>query len=767
MTARRCLTLLLSALLLAPASAQADFTETPTYDFKGEPSCLAPTGPPGEVAIGTTTGARLLQATRAGFVPAGEVKAGEGFTCGSIVARPSGAGVIAGTKYYGDSVVAVVRDPGGTWSEPLSVATREGWTPQTVVGAVSDRGDVVVAWLEERSRPENQIRVRLATRAPGQPFGPAKVVHTSTGMGYAQGIDAEVSATGEAVVTWTALDASAKGPPRVMTNVAIVAPDGTVGAIKQVELARSATPSLSVASDGRALIAYVDDSYVTFVERPPGGTFGAPVKLARVTDPAGGVAIARLHDSGAAAIAWSGNYLMQVRMATRPGLGGFRPPVTVAKGDPLPKDFDPFWFSPAFADLSGGIIVRQLAVLRRGPDAHRGRPRAARRDRTRRGELRRAPGHGPAHRRRRHQRRRGRRVRRPAAHAAVRARRRHARAELDHRRRREPLHAAPRDRGRDPARRPGLLRAYASALPCAECSTTTTRCACRSPAAARVPCARRSSARSTPTASTTRFSAGSGELRIYRASSRSRPRAAAPSACACSYGAPDSVDLRTRDAHRARAALLEAGAAHHRPEGGAARRVRSASASASPTRRATHRSSSPAARSATTAATRCVLDDGDGERRASPTASRCGRRTGCATSPCARSAKPACRHGRRSRFDDARGPVSPWRCSPRRPRRPRAAFGQVEPLALRGDDACVRTHRCARRAGGAGHRRRALRAGDARGAPARAGPSRWARGSSAPRPSRAPSGAGVIAGDAERRRRRAACALPAVPGARR
>ena len=36
MTARRCLTLLLSALLLAPASAQADFAETPIYDFKGE-----------------------------------------------------------------------------------------------------------------------------------------------------------------------------------------------------------------------------------------------------------------------------------------------------------------------------------------------------------------------------------------------------------------------------------------------------------------------------------------------------------------------------------------------------------------------------------------------------------------------------------------------------------------------------------------------------------------------------------------------------------
>src|SRR5262245_33202629 len=109
--ARSCLTLLISALLVAPASAQADFTETPTYDFLGETSCVAPTGLPGEVAIGSTSGARFLQAAKTGFTLAGEVKAGEGFECGAIVGRPSGAAVIAGTQYNGDSVVAVVRDP--------------------------------------------------------------------------------------------------------------------------------------------------------------------------------------------------------------------------------------------------------------------------------------------------------------------------------------------------------------------------------------------------------------------------------------------------------------------------------------------------------------------------------------------------------------------------------------------------------------------------------------------------------------------------------
>ena len=349
--ARRCLPLFLSALLLAPASAHADFAETPTYGFTGEPSCVAPTGAPGEVAIGSSSGASFLQATRTGYAPAGEVKAGEGFTCGTVVSRPSGAGVIAGTQYYGDSVVAVVRDPGGTWSAPISVAQREGWTPQSVVGAVSERGDVVVAWLEERSRPESALRVRIAQRAPGGDFGPAQVVQASTTLAYPRAIDAAISATGEAVVSWTAVDVAGKGEPRLTANVATIAPGGAVGAPASVPI--DSTTSLSVAGDGRTLLAYVHDGSVHYIERAPGAAFGAPVRLARITDPTSGTAIARLHDSGAAAIAWSGNLLSEVRIATRPGLGGFRPAVTVAKGRELPKDYDPFFSSPEFFAFAG------------------------------------------------------------------------------------------------------------------------------------------------------------------------------------------------------------------------------------------------------------------------------------------------------------------------------------------------------------------------------------------------------------------------------
>ena len=170
MTARRCLTLLVSALLVAPASAHADFSETPTYDFTGEPSCLAPTGAPGEVAIGATPrrAPAAGHARRVG-AQAGEVKAGEGFSRGA----DRRAAVGRGRDRPGHAVLRRQRRRGGARPgrgvERAAVDRRargldaaEPWS-----AAVSDRrGDVVVAWLGgTAARPESQIRVRLARRA--------------------------------------------------------------------------------------------------------------------------------------------------------------------------------------------------------------------------------------------------------------------------------------------------------------------------------------------------------------------------------------------------------------------------------------------------------------------------------------------------------------------------------------------------------------------------------------------------------------------------
>lgn len=344
--ARRCLPLLCSALLLAPASAQAAFTETPTLDVMGETSCLAPTGLPGELAIGNTAGARFLQASRTGLAQTAEITLGEGFGCGTIAGRPSGAGLIAGTIDYGDSVVAAVRDPGGAWGAPIAVAPRQGYAPMTVTGAVSNRGDVVVAWLEERGRPDGASRVRVATRPAGGSFGAPTVLATAKNFEAARSIEVAIADTGEAVVTWATVDASAKGESRVALNAAVGAPDGTFGAPARItDVVRGGASSLTVAPDGRAIVAFVSDKRVHFAERAPAAGFSAPVTLASVSDPVGATVVARIHGTGAAAIAWSGSVLGQTRIATRPGLGGFRTPLTLVEPTPLPDDFDPFWLS--------------------------------------------------------------------------------------------------------------------------------------------------------------------------------------------------------------------------------------------------------------------------------------------------------------------------------------------------------------------------------------------------------------------------------------
>ena len=427
---------------------------------------------------------------------------------------------------------------------------------------------------------------------------------------------------------------------------------------------------------------------MTFIERPPGGAFGAPVKLARVTDPAGGVAIARLHDSGAAAIAWSGNYLMQVRMATRPGLGGFRPPVTVAKGDPLPKDFDPFWFSPAFAEMSGGIMFDNslffgealtltadgralLGVTARGAETYVARLATA--------PLTGAAGinagaggefdiplltqpfvlaDGT-----------------PALSWITNVGENHFTLHLATEGGTRPASGpAPRVRFGAPVRR---VLDYDDAL--------------RLPFTCSGPCSVRAQivGHEYSDGVATRFSAGSDELRIFS----NEPIAAKGRGTVrvrVKYGAPDSVDLKTRDAHRARAAFLEAEATRQRLQGRAPRRL-------------DPRQLPPLGPAELRAAVRLRQPEPRRPRQPARRHDRDGRAPGEVLPRDAAPGGPgALRHpahdrrARPARADDGQGPLMrvalvALALLAATPATAGAQFGQVEPLTLRGDDDCVRT----------------------------------------------------------------------------
>src|SRR3954447_3570457 len=133
-------------LLFVPASASAaTLGEVPPVDLAGDEYCMRATGVPGELAVPTAQGVRFVRATRDGLTLGEEVRLGEDFRCGTVVARPSGAAVIAG-EVPGKGVVVAVRDPGGAWSAPTAMAL-DNFAVQVVAG-VSDRGDAIVAVKE-------------------------------------------------------------------------------------------------------------------------------------------------------------------------------------------------------------------------------------------------------------------------------------------------------------------------------------------------------------------------------------------------------------------------------------------------------------------------------------------------------------------------------------------------------------------------------------------------------------------------------------------
>ena len=341
-----------ASLFLAAASASAaTFGEAaPTMVAAARPDCTAPAGAPGELFSVGPDGVRFLRVSRTGVTQDAAVDLGGGASeCAAVATSASGAGVAACCSQGGPAPVGIVRDPGGTWSQPAVLGPAERGQVASVAAAVSDRGDAIVAWVNVSGK-NRTARVSVVRRSPGGTFGAAQLLGGPY-RGDPGRVSVGIAADGDAVVLWKAPKVTPANTVAVTVATAPAAgrfsPAVALGAIN-----RRGEPSLSLTTDGHALVAFSDGKSLQVTERAPGGAFGAPMSLAGVKDPVAVKTSAALSAGGRALIAWTGVALGGVHVVSRPAGGAFTAPATLAAGNA--RMLDDMFLNDLFGGISGG-----------------------------------------------------------------------------------------------------------------------------------------------------------------------------------------------------------------------------------------------------------------------------------------------------------------------------------------------------------------------------------------------------------------------------
>jgi hypothetical protein len=303
--------LIAAAVLLAlPVTASAaPFGELPFRPVGGAATCLRATGAPGELVRWVAGGAEVLQARPDGLVPVATVPLGKLRDC-PAVADASGWSVLAGATASG--VRIALREPGGAWGPPITIAAKVTYGVEV---AISARGDVLVAWQEPAS-PRTTL-VRALRRPAGGAFGAPEQVG---GVGEFEELSAGITAAGEALLAIAAekgLELTTAPPGMPFT-----APRRLV----ESEFFNG-DPELAVAPDGRALLATSTMDGLILLEREPGADFvRRPLIGASSFD---SIALA-LGPQGAAVVAWqSGGPGGAVFAMVRDSVMAFGAPVLV------------------------------------------------------------------------------------------------------------------------------------------------------------------------------------------------------------------------------------------------------------------------------------------------------------------------------------------------------------------------------------------------------------------------------------------------------
>jgi hypothetical protein len=350
---RMALVVTLALLAAVPAEAARDIVvrDSPRAAVA---TCLRATATPGLVGLLGPLERRmspydLVRVSPDGVTLAATARLGILDECPAVAADPSGHAVVAGAvraRKFRGIIRAALAEPGGGFGAPIDIArTRGSMTP--VAAAVSPRGDAVVAWTVTRQGagrgfPDGRTRVIAALRQAGGTFGPRRFLTPWRGAGFAETATVSVGmeASGRATVAWAQPNPSRPNTSR-LSNVAVAtAAPGEAFAPVQVLTRRvydAGLVALSVAPDGRAVLAHDGQGTVQVFERAAGGSeFASAVRLQRRRgfsewqDP--DVALA---PDGSALVAWRGGDetgLEDVFVASRRGTGPWTAPVAVQRG---------------------------------------------------------------------------------------------------------------------------------------------------------------------------------------------------------------------------------------------------------------------------------------------------------------------------------------------------------------------------------------------------------------------------------------------------
>jgi hypothetical protein len=236
----------------------------------------------------------LLRVSAGGVSVAGTARLGILDECPAVAADPSGHAIVAGAarrRGFRGVIRAALAEPGGGFGAPVDIASARS-SQTTVAAAVSPRGDAVVAWTVvrytgRRGPPDGRTRVIAALRPAGGTFGapqPLTPWRNSSFLSLAR-VSAGMDASGRATVAWMQPIPARRNIPGLSTVEAAAAAPGERLGPAQVLTRRTQDTrrlALSVAPDGRALLAHDGQGMIQVFERAGGGSeFARVLRLRR------------------------------------------------------------------------------------------------------------------------------------------------------------------------------------------------------------------------------------------------------------------------------------------------------------------------------------------------------------------------------------------------------------------------------------------------------------------------------------------------------